>query len=942
MARPVRWDLIADPSRFNRGFRDAERTSGRFQRHMQGLERSNTRFTASMGRIGPVAVRAVGGATVAIGGLAAAGAVLGIKTAANLETATVGFTRLLGSGQKAQRFLAQLKSFAAKTPFELPGLVDASRALIGAGTAAKDVIPILTDLGDAAGALGLDQERFGRVMTAVTQIMNKGKLQAEELMQITEAGIPVWQLLAKATGKPVPELQKLMQAGKLLSKDVLPLLFQQMHKDYGGGMVAQSKTLAGVWSTVKDTIALTMAGALQPLLPLLKTALPAAAGAFQAAVGKVVKFFTRDLRPELGKVKKAWDDNKASFETLATSLGTGDEKMKTSSQHARDLAGALASLITNAGKVARVLDQAGRAMDLVAAVVELGAAKIHLAGANVVLAIGKMAEWMARLGVGAGHLLNAIDRLSGGTGHAGDSIIRTFQGMQRDIGGQLRSVREHISQSERKVADFETRVRMAKERTSRHWHDAQAAAARELGAMRTQMTVTQRKVNSLHGKTIAIKATASLTGFGALGGTVLVAAAHGRSGGGPIAGVGTATSDSNLYRLSKGEHVLSAREVRGLGGHGAVERIRTAARGGLGGFATGGPVLEQFQAMNRGIGRIQPVAEQLVTTASIAIVKKAVQALLAGFGGGLASIKRFIMGTDRLPYRWGAAGPSAYDCSGIVGAVYGLMTGRGGGRGQRYFTTGSIGTGIAGIRPGLGGLLDIGVRRPSAGRSGHMAGRYGGLGFEARSTASGIIVGPGARPPGSFAVHFHVGAPGGGGAGAYAGLRGTNQHIVREIFAGMFGWGSAAQWNATNQLVSHESGWRNTAQNPTSSAYGLFQFLNSTWASVGGHKTSDPRLQAIYGGRYIKGRYHSPIGAWSFWQGHHWYDQGGWLPPGLSLAFNGTGRPEPVGPAAGGVHLHQGAIQVYAAEGMSERRVAELVVDVIDERARRARKGPRA
>jgi hypothetical protein len=28
-----------------------------------------------------------------------------------------------------------------------------------------------------------------------------------------------------------------------------------------------------------------------------------------------------------------------------------------------------------------------------------------------------------------------------------------------------------------------------------------------------------------------------------------------------------------------------------------------------------------------------------------------------GIGGGLASVKRFIASTDRLPYRWGAAGP---------------------------------------------------------------------------------------------------------------------------------------------------------------------------------------------------------------------------------------------------------------------------------------------
>jgi hypothetical protein len=120
--------------------------------------------------------------------------------------------------------------------------------------------------------------------------------------------------------------------------------------------------------------------------------------------------------------------------------------------------------------------------------------------------------------------------------------------------------------------------------------------------------------------------------------------------------------------------------------------------------------------------------------------------------GGNPAIKRFILSTDPLPYRWGAAGPGAYDCSGLVGAVYGKLTGRGGGHGQRYFTTSSISTSTPGLKPGLGGVFQIGV---TAG-TGHMAGRYGGLGFEAESTRTGIKVGSAASRPESFARHFHM------------------------------------------------------------------------------------------------------------------------------------------------------------------------------------------
>lgn len=215
----------------------------------------------------------------------------GIKSAAALEQAQIGFETLLGSGKKAQTFLTELQKFAASTPFELPGLIDASRTLLGVGVSSKQVIPLLTAFGDTAGAVGVGQEQFQRIMVATSQAISAGKFQAGDLNQIMNNGIPIWSILAKATGKPVPELRKLSSAGKLLSKDVLPALQREMEKDYGGAMARQSLTLAGVWSTLKDSVAIGLAGALKPLVPLLSDLIPkaaAAAGTGLAVVSQVI------------------------------------------------------------------------------------------------------------------------------------------------------------------------------------------------------------------------------------------------------------------------------------------------------------------------------------------------------------------------------------------------------------------------------------------------------------------------------------------------------------------------------------------------------------------------------------------------------------------------------------------------------------------------------
>jgi hypothetical protein len=119
-----------------------------------------------------------------------------------------------------------------------------------------------------------------------------------------------------------------------------------------------------------------------------------------------------------------------------------------------------------------------------------------------------------------------------------------------------------------------------------------------------------------------------------------------------------------------------------------------------------------------------------------------------------------------------------------------------------------------------------------------------------------------------------------------------NKKIVMDLAASQYGW-SGKEWDALYAVIMRESGFRNTAQNPTSTAYGMFQFLNGTWAGYGVPKTSDPTQQAVAGLRYIKARYHDPLGALAHEQQYGWYDNGGYLRPGM-VGLNGTGKPEPV------------------------------------------------
>jgi hypothetical protein len=79
------------------------------------------------------------------------------------------------------------------------------------------------------------------------------------------------------------------------------------------------------------------------------------------------------------------------------------------------------------------------------------------------------------------------------------------------------------------------------------------------------------------------------------------------------------------------------------------------------------------------------------------------------------------------------------------------------------------------------------------------------------------------------------------------------------------------QFSCLESLWGRESGWNPNAQNPSSSAYGIPQFLDSTWASTGIAKTSNGYRQIDAGLSYLDSRYGSPCGGWAHSQSTGWY-----------------------------------------------------------------------
>lgn len=183
----------------------------------------------------------------------------GVDYNSQMEQYTVAFTNMLGSADKAESALNQIKQDAAKTPFDTAGLVKANQLLISTGVDAQSARNVVMALGDAVKATGGGNDELSRMAQNLQQIKNAGKATSADIKQFAYAGIDVYGILADYTGKSTEDVQKMTISYDLLTNALLSA--SEEGGRYFGAMETQSQTLDGRISTLKDN-ATQLAGAL--------------------------------------------------------------------------------------------------------------------------------------------------------------------------------------------------------------------------------------------------------------------------------------------------------------------------------------------------------------------------------------------------------------------------------------------------------------------------------------------------------------------------------------------------------------------------------------------------------------------------------------------------------------------------------------------------------
>lgn len=232
---------------------DLETVSKQSKKATSGIKGFADKCNKMTGALSAIAAVQLGSVFTGMAGGILNMGIASVQAAAQLRQYEIAFQTMLKSAEAGTQMLRDLQQFAAETPFDVPGVVSAGQQLMAFGFKAEEIIPMLTNLGDAASGLGLGTEGVSRLAYALGQMQTSGKLNAQDMMQLTSAGISAWDMLAQAAGKTVAEMKDLCSKGAIDSKAAVQTIIAGMNDQFGGMMAKTSDEVAGLLANIEET-----------------------------------------------------------------------------------------------------------------------------------------------------------------------------------------------------------------------------------------------------------------------------------------------------------------------------------------------------------------------------------------------------------------------------------------------------------------------------------------------------------------------------------------------------------------------------------------------------------------------------------------------------------------------------------------------------------------
>jgi tape measure domain-containing protein len=170
-----------------------------------------------------------------------------MDTTVKLDTLQRSFEALTGSKAGGESQLSFLRSEADRLGQSFETIANSYKNLFaagkGAGWGSGDIQTVFSSILEAATVLGSSKQQVGGALTAIEQMISKGKVSMQELRQQLGNALPgAMQLAAKAMGVTSEELEEMLSNG-MRSEEFVKRFSKTLHEEYGQKSIKASKSL---------------------------------------------------------------------------------------------------------------------------------------------------------------------------------------------------------------------------------------------------------------------------------------------------------------------------------------------------------------------------------------------------------------------------------------------------------------------------------------------------------------------------------------------------------------------------------------------------------------------------------------------------------------------------------------------------------------------------
>lgn len=293
-----------------------------------------------------------GAAGVAAGGAIAASLTKGMGRLTAIESAESKLKGLGNSAADVSTIMENANAAVKGTAYGLDAAATTAAMAVAAGIRpGQELEQTLKTVADTAGIAGASMDEMGNIFGSVAA---RGKLQGDDLMQLTSRGIPVLQLLGEELGKTSAEVSEMVSAGEI----DFATFERAMRAGVGGAALEAGNTFQGALANMGAAAGRIGATALSPFFDLAKggfgsvtDALDGMNDRLKPVMGEVSAFIDGQVVPVMGRLR----------ESVANALES--PQLKAAAGTARAVFGELVSagqaLLPVVGNIASTLGQVG-------------------------------------------------------------------------------------------------------------------------------------------------------------------------------------------------------------------------------------------------------------------------------------------------------------------------------------------------------------------------------------------------------------------------------------------------------------------------------------------------------------------------------------------------------------------------------------------------------